>query len=284
MFGVGLVKTAEDFGVQGERPGHQSLLDWLAAEFLASHWDTKYLLRQIVTSHTYRQSSRIATRSDFEFDPENRWMSRGPRYRLPAWMLRDQALAVSGLLVQQVGGPPVRGYQPAGVWEEATFGARKYDQDHGAALYRRSLLTFWRRIIAPTMFFDNAPRQVCIVRVDRTNTPLHSLLTLNDVTFVEAARALATIVLIVPSVEDRTRVNDVYRRICCRPATDLEADILLHGLVRSRESYLRDPVAAQQLISVGEFSLSHDINAVELASWTNLCLMVLNCDEALNKE
>lgn len=284
MFGVGLVKTAEDFGVQGERPVHQALLDWLAAEFMASHWDTKHVLRLIVTSHTYRQSSRIAARSDFEFDPENRWMSRGPRHRLPAWMLRDQALAISGLLVRDLGGPPVRGYQPAGVWEEATFGTRKYEQDHGAALYRRSLLTFWRRIVAPTMFFDNASRQVCTVRVYRTNTPLHSLLTLNDVTYVEAARELATIVLSVPSVHDRARVNDVFRRICCRPATDLEADILLRGLQRSRESYLQDPVAAQQIVSVGESPQSHDTNAVELASWTNLCLMVFNSDEALSKE
>ena len=188
LFGVGLVKTTENFGAQAEMPPQLDLLDWLAADFRDSGWDVKRLVRQIVTSRAYRQSSK-ASPELIDRDPENRLLARGPRFRMPSWMLRDQALAASGLLVAKLGGPPVKGYQPDGVWEEATFGGKRYVQDHGEALYRRSLYTFWRRIVGPTMFFDNAARQVCTVNVFRTNTPLHALLTLNDVTYVEAARA-----------------------------------------------------------------------------------------------
>src|SRR5690606_9396201 len=154
LFGVGLVNTPEDFGVQGERPRYHKLLDWLAADFRDNGWDVKALLRLIVTSRTYQQASGM-TAASFERDPDNRLLARGPRRRLPAWMLRDQALAVSGLLQPQLGGKPVNGYQPPGIWEEATFGQKKYVQDHGAALHRRTLYTFWRRIVAPTMLFDN---------------------------------------------------------------------------------------------------------------------------------
>src|SRR5262249_20012409 len=157
FFGIGLVKTPEDFGVQGEKPSHPELLDWLAAEF-RDGWDVKQLCRLLVTSEAYRQSAKV-TPQLAERDPHNRLLARGARFRLPSWMLRDQALAASGLLVRHVGGPPVRPYQPAGVWEDATFGNRKYVQDRGDALYRRSLYTFWRRIIAPTEFFDTASRQ-----------------------------------------------------------------------------------------------------------------------------
>ena len=173
FFGTGLVKTTEDFGVQGEQPSHPELFDWLAVEFRESGWDVKHLVKLIVTSATYRQSSIVAP-GMAERDPENRLLARGPRHRLPSWMLRDQALAVSGLLVEKVGGPPVKGYQPAGVWEDATFGQIKYQQDHGEALYRRSLYTFWRRIVGPTIFFDVSSRQTCTVKVGRTNTPLHA--------------------------------------------------------------------------------------------------------------
>ena len=158
FFGLGLVKTTEDFGVQGEMPKHLELLDWLAADFRDRGWNVKALLRQIVTSHTYRQSSKL-TPALAELDPENRLLARAPRFRMPSWMLRDQALSASGLLVARLGGPPVNGYQPAGVWEEATFGGKGYRQDHGEALYRRSLYTFWRRISQPTMFFDSASRR-----------------------------------------------------------------------------------------------------------------------------
>ncbi len=176
LFGLGLVKTTEDFGVQGEFPLQIELLDDLAATYRDSGWDTKWLAREILTSHVYQQASHVSE-SVHQLDPENRYLARGARYRMPSWMLRDQALAVSGLLVRDFDGPGVNSYQPEGVWEEATFGNKKYTQDHGASLYRRSLYLFWRRIIAPTMFFDNASRQTCTVKALRTNTPLHALYT-----------------------------------------------------------------------------------------------------------
>jgi hypothetical protein len=158
----------------------------------------KALMRLIVTSETYQQSSKFNVSSfrSAEIDPENRYLARGPRFRMPSWMIRDQALFVSGLMKEQLGGPSVKPYQPEGIWEEATFGKKSYVQDHGDALYRRTLYTFWRRIVGPTMLFDNAARQVCAVKTTRTNTPLQALVTLNDITFVEAARALAQRVLL----------------------------------------------------------------------------------------
>lgn len=283
FFGIGLVKTPEDFGVQGEIPPHGELLDWLADDFRTHGWDVKRLVRQIVTSRTYRQSSRV-TPEHLERDPENRWLARGPRFRMPAWMLRDQALAASGLLSPLRGGPPVNTYQPPGVWEEATFGNKKYVQDHGEALYRRSLYVFWRRIIGPTMFFDNAARQVCTVKVVRTNTPLHALLTFNDVTYVEAARALAERVLLADADGDAPRLEQVYLRVLARPPLAAERSILLAGLERSRGEFQRDPAAAAALLAVGESPRREEIPAVEHAAWTALCLTVLNLDEALTRE
>jgi hypothetical protein len=283
FFGIGLVKTTEDFGVQGEIPLQQDLLDWLAADFRQHGWDVKRLVKQIVMSHTYRQSSKM-TPTLVENDPENRLLARGPRFRLPSAMLRDQALAASGLLVATAGGPPVKGYQPSGVWEEATFGGKRYEQDHGDALYRRSLYTFWRRIIAPTMFFDNATRQTCTVKVLRTNTPLHALLTLNDVTFVEAARALAEHVLFVENLNDTGRIDEVYRRLLARRASEKEREILLRALNRSREEFKADAEAAKKLLAMGESKRNESLDATEHAAWTSLALAVMNLDEALTKE
>lgn len=283
FFGVGVVKTTEDFGIQGEIPTHQDLLDWLASDFRAHRGDVKRLVRQIVTSHTYRQSSKLSPEL-LETDPENRLLARGARFRMPSWMIRDSALAASGLLVREIGGPPVRGYQPSGIWEEATFGKKTYVQDHGEALYRRSLYTFWRRIIAPTMFFDNASRQTCTVKVLRTNTPLHALLTFNDVTFVEASRALAERVLTDADLKDPERLNAVYRRILARRPTSAERAILLNALERSRNEFREQPQAAQQLLSMGESPRNEDLNAVDHAAWTSLVLAVFNLDETLTKE
>ena len=190
FLGTGIVKTVEDFGVQGEPPSHPELLDWLATEFVREGWDVKGMHRRIVTSATYRQSSRVTPALN-ERDPENRLLARGPRQRLSSLVLRDQALAIGGLLVEKVGGPPVRPYQPPGIWEEMSFGQIRYDQGHGEDLYRRSLYTFWRRTVGPPDLFDTPARQACTVRQVRTNTPLQSLILLNDVVYVEAARALA---------------------------------------------------------------------------------------------
>jgi hypothetical protein len=283
LFGVGLVKTPEDFGVQGEIPPHLELLDWLAAEFVESGWDVKALLRRIVTSRTYRQSSRV-TPELAERDPDNRLLARGPRFRLPFWMIRDQALAASGLLVDQRGGPPVQGYQPPGVWEEATFGTKRYAQDHGPALYRRSLYTFWRRIVAPTMFFDNASRQTCTVKPFRTNTPLHALAVWNDVTYVEAARALAEQALRAGGATPAERLDFAYRRVLARRPDLKERDVLQGTWDRVRAEFGSDPAAAARLLAVGESPRDPQLDPLEHAAWTAVCSVILNLDETLTKE
>lgn len=287
VFGVGLVKTANDFGVQGELPVHEDLLNWLAWDFRASGWDVKRLMRVLVTSHAYRQSSVLESRV-LEVDPENRLLARAPRYRLPSWMLRDQALAISGLLVQRQGGPPVNVYQPVGVWEDATFGQRKYAQDHGESLYRRSMYIFWRRIIGPTVFFDNAPRQTCSVSVYRTNSPLHALQTFNDVTYVEAARVLAQRLLTgtagAGNGADRERLRQLFQRVLARNPSDEEFGIFLSGLQRSLSEFRQEPQAAERLLAVGESPREASLDTVTHAAWTGLCLAVLNLDEALTKQ
>jgi hypothetical protein len=282
FFGTGFVKTAEDFGVQGERPSHPELLDWLATEYVASGWNTKALHRLIVTSATYRQSSRV-TPAAYERDPENRLLARGPRYRLPSWMLRDQALAVAGLLVDQRGGPSVKPYQPPGIWEEATFGKKTYQQDHGDALYRRSLYVFWRRIVGPTTFFDAGARQVCTVKVARTNTPLHALVTLNDPAYVEAARVLAQH-LLTSSPDDTARLIEAFRLATARPPTAAEQKILAARLAKLRADFAADPKSAAELASIGEFARPASLAPTEHAAWTSLCLLILNLDETLSKE
>ncbi len=284
LFGVGLVKTVEDFGSQGEIPRYLDLLDWMAADFRDSGWDTKRLINTIVTSQTYRQSSSFLDSQIANNDPENRWLARGPRYRMPSWMLRDQALAASGLLVSKMGGEAVNGYQPEGVWEEASFGNKKYKQAVGDALYRRSLYIYWRRIIGPTMFFDNASRQFCTVKSVRTNTPMHALFTLNDVTFVEAARALATKALTNDGADDAAKIDFVYQRVLCRHATEKEKSVLIAALNRSRKQFLQFPEQANDLLSLGESKVKDGSNRQELACWTALCLAVFNLDETLSKE
>jgi hypothetical protein len=282
LFGTGLVKTAEDFGLQGEKPSHPELLDWLAVAFMDSGWDLKALLRLIVTSQTYRQSSKV-TPALLDRDPDNRLLARGPRHRMPSWMLRDVALAASGLLSPQQGGPSVKPYQPPGIWEEATFGKKSYVQDHGESLYRRSLYIFWRRIVGPTMFFDNAARQVCEVKVKRTNTPLQALTTLNDITYVEAARALAQRVMLAEASAD-ARIALAVRLVLSRAPTAPEQTILRHRLQILRDQFTADPAAATALIAVGESPRDPTLSAVDLAAHTALCQLVLNLDEALTKE
>jgi len=282
VFGIGLVKTTEDFGVQGEPPTHPKLLDWLAAEYRESGWDTKRMLRLILNSQTYQQSSKTNPRLQ-DLDPENRLLGRSPRYRMPAWMLRDSALASSSRLVRKLGGEPVNTYQPSGVWEEASFGKKKFKLDQGDALYRRSIYTFWRRIAAPTMFFDNADRMTCSVKTNRTNTPLHALNTLNDVTFVEAARIIASAILSEES-EDVARLDKVFNRVMARPAKKEESRILLEALNRTRKQFKATPKAANAFISIGQPKPDPNLDAIELASWTSLCLAVLNLDEALTRQ
>jgi hypothetical protein len=292
FFGVGLVKTAEDFGVQGEVPLHRELLDWLAAEFIESGWDVKALLRLIVMSETYKQSSRSSfpTRSEnglenpFYVDPENRYLARGPRFRMPSWMIRDQALFVSGLMKEQLGGPSVKPYQPEGIWEEATFGKKSYVQEHGDALYRRTLYTFWRRIVGPTMLFDNAARQVCAVKTTRTNTPLQALVTLNDITYVEAARALAQRARVAHRDNEDAALEQAFRWVTCRAPSRAEKALLKQQLGQLRVQQGADLAAALKLLTVGESKRDESLDPAEHAVWTSLCLMLLNLDETVTKE
>ncbi len=282
LFGTGLVKSVEDFGLQGEKPSHPELLDWLAVELMDSGWDLKHLLRLIVTSRTYRQSSKV-TPELVERDPENRLLARGPRHRLPSWMLRDVALAAAGLLSAGQGGPSVKPYQPDGIWEEATFGKKSYAQDHGESLYRRTLYTFWRRIVGPTNLFDNAARQVCEVKTKRTNTPLHALTTLNDTTYVEAARALAQRVLLHTQA-DTARLSQLYHLVLNRAPHPDERDILLQRLAELRRQFTADPAAAARLLQAGESPRVQFIPITDHAAYTALSQLVLNLDEALCKE
>ncbi len=281
FFGVGLVKTVEDFGVQSEVPLHADLLDWLAADFRDSGWDMKHLVRTIVTSATYRQDNRL-TPELLDRDPENRHLARGPRFRLPSWMIRDQALAASGLLVRTMGGPGVFPYQPPGIWEESSFGKLHYQADTGESLYRRSLYTFWRRSVGPTVFFDTPARFVCSVKPTRTNIPLHALATLNDPTYVEAARVLAGHALAAGTLPG-DRLHFVFQRLLSRSPSATEAGILLAGLARHEAAFAASPEDARALLNVGDWRAALSTDPAEHAAWAMLCLAVLNLDETLTK-
>lgn len=284
IFGVGLVKTTEDFGTQGETPEYAELLDTLADDFRTSGWDVKNLVRTIVTSAAYRQSSKVSSPEIYERDPNNRLLARGSRYRMPAWMLRDQALAASGLLSSVASGPSINTYQPPNVWEDASFGKKKYKRDSGEKLYRRSLYVYWRRIIAPPMFFDNAKRQVCEVKLNRTNTPLQALQLLNNETYVEAARALAQLVLVSDATSDAERIHGVMQRLVARDANNDEMRVLQSGLSRTRKQFNAQREEAMKLLAVGESPRDESLDAIEHAAWTSLCLAVLNLDETLTRE
>ncbi|MBC8327031.1 MAG: PSD1 domain-containing protein [Verrucomicrobia subdivision 3 bacterium] len=283
FFGTGLVKTPEDFGVQGERPSHPELLDWLALEFIESGWDVKALHKRIVLSATYRQTSRV-TPALRERDPKNRLLARMTRQRLPSWMIRDQALFISGLLVEKRGGPSVKSYQPAGVWAEATFGKKKYARGKGEDLYRRSLYTFWRRIIGPTIFFDESKRQTCQVRRSLTNTPLHALIILNDTTYVEAARALAQRVIKEGGADDKARTAYAFRLATARAPKPKEAAVLLQSIQKLRATYAQDPKKTKALLAIGESKRDEKLNPTDHAAFTVLCNMILNLDEVITRE
>jgi hypothetical protein len=281
-FGKGLVRTGEDFGTQGEYPTHPELLDWLAVEF-ARDWDIKRLHKLIVTSATYRQSSRV-TKELLERDPDNKLLARGPRLRLSAEMIRDQALFASGLLVEKLGGPSVKPYQPAGLWNELS-GTGDYTPDRGENLYRRSLYTYWKRSVPPPTLgvFDTSMRETCWVRETRTNTPLHALTLLNDVTFVEAARVLAQRVM-KDDVTAEKRIAKAFKLLTARAPTDAEAKVLLGAYERQLASYRKNPAAAAKLLRVGEAEADDKLDAAELAALANVCSLILNLDEVVTKE
>jgi Protein of unknown function (DUF1553)/Protein of unknown function (DUF1549)/Planctomycete cytochrome C/Concanavalin A-like lectin/glucanases superfamily len=288
-FGTGIVKTAEDFGSQGEPPSHPQLLDWLATEFVRTHWDIKGMQRLIATSATYRQSSR-ASRELIERDPENRLLARGPRFRLPAEIVRDNALAISGLLNDKIGGPSVYPYQPAGLWEEMAFGqgfsGQTYTPSSGPDLYRRGLYTAWKRTVPPPSLtiFDAPDREKCTARRGVTNTPLQALTLLNDPTYVEAARALAQRVLRTGGRSDRERMDFAFKLATGRTPDPQERDVLLGSLLEFRSTYRQDQAQVTKLLSVGESEPDSTLDPREVAAWTTLASMILNLDETITAE
>ncbi|MCA9113637.1 MAG: DUF1553 domain-containing protein, partial [Planctomycetaceae bacterium] len=279
--------TMADFGSQGELPTHPALLDWLAVEFMESGWDVKHIVRLIVTSSTYQQSSRVSP-EQFARDPENRLLARGARFRMNAEMLRDNALAVSGLLVERHGGPSVRPYQPKGLWEAVSYDAElEYVQDTGASLYRRSLYTFWKRQSPPPamLAFDAPSRESCVVSRSRTSTPLQALVLLNDPTWVEAARGLATRTMReVDSTRPRDLARHAFRLATARFPQPEEARVLLDVFAAQQAEFQNQPEAARKLLSVGESPVDASLDPLELAAWTTVMQLILSLDETLTKE
>jgi hypothetical protein len=287
IFGTGLVRTTGDFGVSGELPSHPELLDWLAIEFRESGWDVKWLIRLMVESAVYRQSAAV-TPEKREKDPHNRLLSRGPRYRMDAEMIRDAALASSGVLVAKLGGPSVSPYQPEGVWEAVAMpesNTHFYKPDHGDRLYRRGLYTLWKRSAPPaSLDIFNAPsREICTVRRERTNTPLQALVTLNDPQFVEAARALAQAALQHCGSNPDRRIDFIARRLIARPFRPEELAIVQTSLARLTAYYQSHSEQAERLIKVGESLADPTIEPATLAAWTMLANELMNLDEFLNK-
>jgi mono/diheme cytochrome c family protein len=295
-FGLGIVKTPQDFGSQGDPPVNQELLDWLATEFIRSGWDVKAMQRLIVTSAAYRQDS-VATPEMIANDPENRYLARGPRFRLPAEMVRDNALAVSGLLKERVGGPSVSPYQPPGLWEDVSFGdgftAQSYIPSHGDDLYRRSVYTVWKRTSSPPALvtFDAPDREKCTARRLLTNTPLQALVLLNDTTYVEASRALATRALHAAgqgagqnSGQIDSRIRYMFELVTSRPPEDRELSVLRKLEEHESETYQHHPDLAKKLLAVGESPLPAGTDPAELAAWTTVASALLNLDETITKE
>ena len=286
VFGTGIVKSAGDLGVSGELPVNQELLDWLAVDFRENGWNVQRLFKQIVLSSAYRQAA-VTTKEKLEKDPENRYLSRGPRFRMDAEMVRDTALAASGELVPKIGGPSVKPYQPSGVWEAIAMdvsNTRAYQRDTGEGLYRRSMYTFWKRMAPPASMdiFNATNRELCTIRRERTNTPLQALVTLNDEQFVEAARHLAQVALLSKS-DTSERVDFIAQRLISRSFRPEEVAIITASLGDLTAQYKADPEAAKQLISIGESKADPSLDPQTLAAWTMLVNELMNLDEVLNK-
>ncbi len=286
FFGVGIVATSDDMGTRTEYPSHPELLDYLAVDFVQGKWDLKRAIRQIVTSATYRQRSDIST-DKRERDPENRLLARGPRYRLTGEVIRDQALFVSGLLVNKIGGPSVRPYQPKGIWDETNFygNLRNYENDKGDGLYRRSLYTIWKRTAAPPnmLLFDVPSRETCRVRRARTDTPLQALVLLNDPTYIEAARVLAQKVMLAYKTP-RERLTEAFVRVLARKPSAAELGLLERSVAKRVAQYKKDPKSALALVSVGAAPLDARCSVPELAAYTLAASTLLNLDETINKD
>lgn len=292
-FTQGLVRTPEDFGLQGEQPTHPELLDWLAVEFMESGWDVKHMLKLIVLSETYRQSSLDPEQKLQEIDPENRLLARMTRSRLPAWMIRDNALNASGLLNPSVGGPPIKPYQPDGVWAEMFMGRFRYQPSQGASQFRRTLYAFWRRSAAPTFLFDSSQRRVCEVRPRLTNTPLQALTLLNDLSLLESSRALAKSTCEQLSLKEtdvltesaaNSAVQQLFFQILGRALYEEEKRVLASSLQQAFDTYCNSPSQAAELLNFGQPENQVKENTVNVAACTVLASLIFNLDEAITRE
>jgi hypothetical protein len=287
VFGVGLVKTAEDFGSKGEWPSHPELLDWLAVDFIESGWDVKKFMRMLVTSATYRQTSEVG-RQSYEHDPENRLLARGPRFRMDAEMVRDSALFAAGLLNLDMGGRGVRTYQPAGIWEAVAYttsNTARYSRDSGEALFRRSLYLFWKRTAPPPSMttFDAPSREQCRARRERTNTPLQALLTMNDTQYFEAARNLAARMLREGGAQDGERLSYGFRLVTSRVPGNAELAVLQETLYKVNQKLALNSAQAEHMLKVGESPVPNGIPGVSLAAYSVIGNLLLNLDEVLTK-
>ncbi len=286
LFGTGIVNTNQDFGIMGARPSHPKLLDHLAVDFTENSWDLHHLIRQIVTSSTYRQSSKISP-NKLQTDPLNKLLARSPRYRLDAEQIRDLALSSSNLLHNEIGGPPVKPYQPSNIWKEVSMpqsNTKKYQHDSGYKLYRRSIYTFWKRTaIHPVMEILNAPsRDTSCVQRERTNTPLQALVIMNDPQFIEASRQLAA-KAIKNATSTEKRINIIATSLISREMTPSEIQIIKTTLATAIQKFNTSPNNAKKLTSIGETKAPNTINTSELAAWTIIANQILNMDETLNK-
>jgi len=288
LFGVGLVKTSDDLGSQGEWPANPALLDYLATRYVDSSWDTKALLKNMVMSAAYRQATKV-TPDLLARDPENRWLARGPRFRLPAEMIRDHALSVSGLLDGRIGGESVRPYQPVGLWEAIAFGggfsSQTYVPSKGSDLYRRGLYIYWKRSLPhPSLATFDAPnREVCTDRRPRTNTPLQALVLMNDPIYIEAARNLAQRILVNGGSQPQERFRYAMQLVLSRDPRPEELPILTQLLEQQKARYLANPESAKKLIAIGESIAPTVLDPIELATWTTLSNVLLNLDETITK-
>lgn len=289
FFGTGLVKTVENFGMQAEYPSHPDLLDWLATEFVRLKWDMKAIQKLMVMSSTYRQSSMIAASAKgLEKDPENRLLWHGPRIRLSGETVRDQALALSGLMAGKVGGPSVRPYMPEGVWDETSkYGdLRGYKADSGENLYRRTMYTIWKRTAAPPtmLLFDSPTREICTVKRSRTNTPLQALAMLNEVTFVEAARALAERMIDEGGSTPEQRIAWAFRKVTARPGSADEIALLADGLKKRIARYTTAPEEAKKLVGFGAYKSDAKQDPALLAAYAMTANVLLNLDEVVTRQ
>ena len=283
-FGRGINSALDDFGKQGSSPTHPELLDWLAAEFVESGWDVKHMVKLIVTSSTYRQSS-AADAAARTRDPYNQWLARQGRFRLDAEMVRDNALAVSGLLVRRVGGRSVRPYQPSGYYAHLNFPKRTYKHDSGDNLWRRSIYTHWQRqFLHPSlMAFDAPTREECTVERARSNTPLAALVLLNDPIYVEAARGFGERVLREGPKDRPGRLSFVFQQALLREPRPAEIKVLDGLMDKYTADFRKDPDAARAFVSIGERSTPEDLDPVELAIWTGVCRVVINTHEFITR-